>query len=85
MVTTRPAHVLLVTSSGTRTNCDTDVIYKDLHMLIVRGMNTKTNTQEATMIHHIEIDYSKRSSPGTLTIICSARGRILYQARWIHA
>lgn len=25
------------------------------------------------MIHHIEIDYSKRSSPGTLTIICSAR------------
>ena len=50
-------------------------------MLIVRGLNTKTNTQEATMIHHIEIDYSKRSSPGTLTIICSARGRILYQAR----
>lgn len=36
------------------------------------------------MIHHIEIDYSKRSSPGTLTIICSARGRILYQAKWIY-
>ena len=36
------------------------------------------------MIHHIEIDYSKRSSPGTLTIICSARGRILYQSKWIH-
>ena len=37
------------------------------------------------MIHHIEIDYARRSSPGTLTFICSARGRILYQAKWIHA
>ncbi len=30
------------------------------------------------MIKKVRIDYSKRTSPGTLTTICSAKGNILY-------
>ena len=30
------------------------------------------------MIRKVRVDYNRRHSPGTITIICSAKGRIIY-------
>lgn len=30
------------------------------------------------MIRKVRVDYNSRKSPGTLTIICTAKGKIIY-------